>query len=132
MQQGAVFVFRFQPATDSSAMIRKAASADIQKDGLFEAYTRNPGDGVFLAAALPPPPGPDPELAPPAVLARPVPLVVAVERDGKPWLLRSGARNVALTLDSLRQLRRVPGLEELRLRVDLPAAIERKQRYNRA
>ncbi|MBK6732820.1 MAG: hypothetical protein IPG61_01760 [bacterium] len=66
------------------------------------------------------------------MMARPVPLVVAVERDGKPWLLRSGARNVALTLDSLRQLRRVPGLEELRLRVDLPAAIERKQRYNRA
>ncbi|MBK7770185.1 MAG: DNA polymerase III subunit alpha [bacterium] len=92
----------------------------------------DPGDGDFLEAALPPPPGPDPELAPPEVMARPVPLVVAVERDGKPWLLRSGARNVALTLDSLRQLRRVPGLEELRLRVDLPAAIERKQRYNRA
>lgn len=46
--QGAVCVVRFQPASDSSAAIRKAASADIQKDGLFEAYTRNPGDGVFI------------------------------------------------------------------------------------
>lgn len=46
--QGAVCVVRFQPAADSTATIRKAASADIQKDGLFEAYTRNPGDGVFV------------------------------------------------------------------------------------
>lgn len=46
--QGAVCVVRFQPAQDSTAAIRKAASGDIQKDGLFEAYTRNPGDGVFI------------------------------------------------------------------------------------
>ena len=74
----------------------------------------------------------DPELARPEVLARPVPLVVEVERDGRPWLLRSGGRGIALTLDSLRRLRTVPGAVELRLRAEPPAAIERKQRYNRA
>ncbi len=31
----------------------------------------------------------DPDLAPPPVLARPVPLVVEVERDGKTWLVKS-------------------------------------------
>jgi len=45
---GAVCVVRFQPAGDSKAQIRKAASADIEKDGWFDAYTRKPGDGVFL------------------------------------------------------------------------------------
>ena len=77
-------------------------------------------------------PGGDPELARPEVLARPVPLGVEVERDGRAWLLRSGGRGVALTLDSLRQLRRVPGAVELRLRAELPAAVERKQRFSRA
>lgn len=46
--QGALCVVKFQPAGDSPAKIRKAASGDIQKDGYFEAFTRNPGDGVFL------------------------------------------------------------------------------------
>ncbi|MBM4131798.1 hypothetical protein FJ250_12355 [bacterium] len=81
-------------------------------------------------AALPS--APDPELAPLEVLARPVPLVVAVERDGKPWLLRSEGRRLALTLDNLRALRNVSGLVELRLRTSLPAAVERKQRFSRA
>ncbi|MGD9631851.1 MAG: hypothetical protein AB7G28_08245 [Pirellulales bacterium] len=48
MPSGAVAVVRFQPAADSSAQVRKAASAEIEKDGHFEAYTRKPGDGVFL------------------------------------------------------------------------------------
>lgn len=45
---GGLCVIRFQPSKDSPAEIRKAASADIQSDGFFEAFTRNPGDGVFL------------------------------------------------------------------------------------
>ena len=44
-------------------------------------------------------------MAPEPTLARPVPLVISVERDGKSWLLKSGDRNIALTLDSLRRLR---------------------------
>jgi hypothetical protein len=46
--RGSLCVVRFQPAADSPAEIRKAASADIQSDGFFEAFTRKPGDGVFL------------------------------------------------------------------------------------
>ena len=45
---GGVCVVQFQPAADTSAEIRKAASSEIQPDGSFEAYTRKPGDGVFL------------------------------------------------------------------------------------
>ena len=71
----------------------------------------------------------DPDLAPPPVLARPVPLVVEVERDGKTWLVKSDGKNIALTLDSLRRLRQVPGGGELRLRAALPAAIEKKKRF---
>ncbi len=63
------------------------------------------------------------------LLARPVPLVISVEREGKSWLLKSGDRNIALTLDSLRRLRRVPGAGKLRLRTVLPAPIERKKRF---
>ncbi len=71
----------------------------------------------------------DPEMAPEPTLARPVPLVISVERDGKSWLLKSGDRNIALTLDSLRRLRQVPGAEKLRLRTVLPAPVERKKRF---
>lgn len=46
--RGAVCVVRFQPAADSPAEIRKAATGDIEADGFFEAFTRKPGDGVFL------------------------------------------------------------------------------------
>ena len=73
---------------------------------------------------------PDPELQAEPLLARPVPLVVEVQRDGTKWLLRSGGRNIALTLDSLRQLRQVSGATGLRLRANLPAPIERKKRFN--
>ena len=71
----------------------------------------------------------DPELAVEPLLARPVPLVVEVLREGTRWLLKSGGRSIALTLDSLRELRRVPGARGLRLRATLPAPVERKQRF---
>jgi DNA polymerase-3 subunit alpha len=74
-------------------------------------------------------PGQDPDFAPEPTLARPVPLVISVERDGKSWLLKSEKRNIALTLDSLRLLRQVPGAAELRLRTVLAAPIERKKRF---
>ncbi len=93
------------------------------------AQARDP-DGGGADPALPV--GPDPELARPPVLARPVPLVVEVEREGKPWLLRSDGRGVALTLVSLRRLRALPGVVTLRVRTELPAAVERRQRFNRA
>jgi hypothetical protein len=74
-------------------------------------------------------PGEDPDFLPEPTLARPVPLVISVERDGKSWLLRSDERKIALTLDSLRRLRQVPGAEELRLRTVLPTPVERKKRF---
>ena len=66
--------------------------------------------------------GADPDLAPAPVLAQPVPLVVEVQRDGKTWLLQSESRRIALTLDSLRCLRGVPGTGEMTIRATLPAA----------
>jgi DNA polymerase-3 subunit alpha len=74
-------------------------------------------------------PDQDPEFAQEPVLARPVPLVISVERDQKSWLLKSGDRRIALTLDSLRRLRQVPGAGTLRLRTVLAAPIERKKRF---
>lgn len=46
--QGGVRVVRFEPAKDSSAMVRKGASGPIKDDGSFEMYTQFPGDGVHL------------------------------------------------------------------------------------
>ncbi len=40
-------VIRFEPAADTTAEIRKAASGYIRDDGSFEMYTRKPGDGVI-------------------------------------------------------------------------------------
>jgi hypothetical protein len=71
----------------------------------------------------------DPELQPEVQLAQPVPLVVEVQREGTTWLLKSGGRRMSLTLDSLRELRRVPGATGLRLRAALPTPVERKQRF---
>ena len=100
---------------------------------LFDRY----GD----ACALRPLGGADPEvvdtgtgidgsdLAPKEVLARPVPLVVETVREGRTWLIKSGGRNIALTLDGLRALRRVPGVGGLRLGARLPAPPARKQRF---
>ncbi len=73
--------------------------------------------------------GLDPEFLPDPVLARPIPLVVEVKRDERTWLLKSDGRNLALTLDSLRDLRRVPGVGSIHLRVNLPAPVERKKRF---
>lgn len=46
--KGGVCVVQFQPAGDTPATIRKAASGEIREDGTFEAYTRKPGDGVII------------------------------------------------------------------------------------
>ncbi len=91
-----------------------------------------PASPAVETALQEPPPemdGPDPEFLPDPILARPVPLVVEVERDGRTWLLKSGGRNLALTLESLRRLRQIPGLKKLHLRTKLAAPIERKQRF---
>ncbi len=85
---------------------------------------KDPGD-----ADADSPSGEDPDFLPEPTLARPVPLVISVEREGKSWLLQSEERKIALTLDSLRCLRQVPGAEELRLRTVLPAPVERKKRF---
>ena len=43
---GGLRIIRFEPAQDTTAAIRKAASSQIGEDGSFELYTRKPGDGV--------------------------------------------------------------------------------------
>lgn len=98
--------------------------------GLFGRSARN-GDSDLAA-----PPmmddemgGPDPELAPEPTLARPIPLLVNVERDGRQWLLRSGGRQIVLTLDSLRRLRKVPGVVDIKVKIQLPAKREKKKRF---
>jgi hypothetical protein len=46
--KGAIRVVRFEPAVDSTSVVRKAASSDIDAaDGSFELFTRKPGDGVY-------------------------------------------------------------------------------------
>ena len=45
---GGVRIIRLEPAEDSTATIRKGASATIAEDGSFELFTRRPGDGVFV------------------------------------------------------------------------------------
>jgi len=74
-------------------------------------------------------PDADPEMVQQPVLARPVPLVIEVEREGKTWLLKSEGRNIALCLDSLRRLRQVPGASRLCLRASMPAPVEQKRRF---
>src|SRR5689334_23205472 len=44
--KGGVRVVRFEPASDSEATLRKAASGEIAQDGSFELFTRRPGDGI--------------------------------------------------------------------------------------
>ncbi len=47
--RGAIRVVRFEPLSESTAEIRKAATSDISSvDGSFDLYTRKPGDGVYL------------------------------------------------------------------------------------
>jgi len=79
-----------------------------------------PGEGIAAA---------DPDLLPEPALARPVPLVVEVERHGKTWHLQSAGRSIALTLDSLRRLRQLTGARELKLRASLPAPTAQKKRF---
>jgi len=74
-------------------------------------------------------PDADPELIESPVMARPVPLVIEVEREGKTWLLKSEGRNIALCLDSLRRLRLVPGAGRLGMQAALPAPVEQKRRF---
>jgi len=83
-------------------------------------------DGMEFGGA---PMGADPDMMAVEILAKPVPLVVEVERDGKKWLLKSEGRNIALTLESLRRLRQVAGTSEMRLRAVLPAAPVQKKRF---
>jgi hypothetical protein len=45
--RGGVCVVNFQPATNSTAEVRKGASGAIGSDGAFEMWTRMPGDGVY-------------------------------------------------------------------------------------
>jgi hypothetical protein len=45
--KGGVCVVRFQPATNTTAEIRKGASGEIKSDGTFEMWTKQPGDGVY-------------------------------------------------------------------------------------
>jgi hypothetical protein len=46
--KGAIRVVRFEPAADSTSVVRKAASSNIDaSDGSFELFTRRPGDGVY-------------------------------------------------------------------------------------
>jgi hypothetical protein len=39
---------RFEPAADTTAVVRKTAIGQIQDDGSFELFTMKPGDGVLL------------------------------------------------------------------------------------
>jgi DNA polymerase-3 subunit alpha len=66
------------------------------------------------------------------VLAQPIPVTVDTSRDGRSWLLRSSGRNLALTLDSLRRLRALPGVRAVCLRVAVPPAIPRLRRRSAA
>jgi hypothetical protein len=45
--KGGVNVVRLEPTGESTAEVRRGASAMIEPDGSFEMYTRQPGDGVF-------------------------------------------------------------------------------------
>ena len=42
----AIRMIRFEPEADSTAVVRKGASASINDDGTFALYTRKEGDGV--------------------------------------------------------------------------------------
>jgi hypothetical protein len=39
---------RLEPATDTTAVVRKGASGSVNEDGAFEIFTLRPGDGVHL------------------------------------------------------------------------------------
>ena len=72
-----------------------------------------------VPAALADPEAPEP---------RTVPLVVEARRGGRSWLLRSRTRRVALSLNLLRRLRTLPGVEGIRIRCGLPAPPPRQRK----
>lgn len=77
-----------------------------------------------LAGEGAPPPVPVADPAAPdeqPVAPRTVPLLVEVRRDGRSWLLRSRSQRVALSLQMLRRLRTLPGVDAIRIRCGLPA-----------
>ncbi len=45
--QGEIRVIRFEPTADTTAKVRKTAFADLEPDGSFDLFTRQPGDGVY-------------------------------------------------------------------------------------
>ncbi len=100
-----------------------ATSARLDADPRGSSESGSPAEGPAED------PSRDPDEGPGPVLARPVPLLVQVRREGRTWMLKSGARNLTLTLDSLRRLRVLPGVEAIRMRAVLPAAPERKRRF---
>jgi len=61
------------------------------------------------------------------LLAQPVPVVIDARRENRPFLLQT-QRSLALTLESLRALRTLPGLRRIGLEVRLPAAPQRGSR----
>lgn len=78
---------------------------------------------------LPPPAAetPDPATADVAIEPRTVPLLVEVARGGHRWLLRSRSRRVALSLQTLRRMRALPGVDSIHIRCGLPAPPPRQR-----
>ncbi len=65
----------------------------------------------------------------PSESATPVPLVISTDRPSRRWVLRSAARRMRLTLESLRGLRRLPGARGLRLLVKIPGPPQQQRRF---
>jgi DNA polymerase-3 subunit alpha len=110
-------------------------------EALFDRFAREQAlpapvqaEPALEAAAAPAEPRPEGMLGAVVALdentAVPVPVMIDARRDGRPWLLQCG-RKLALTLDSLRELRQIPGLCRVRLDVKLPAAPQRGGRGGR-
>ncbi len=59
-----------------------------------------------------------------------VPLLVQLRRQGREWLLRSTASRIALSLEALRALRRLPGGERITLRCAVPGLPARRSGEN--
>ncbi len=55
-----------------------------------------------------------------------VPLLTAVRRGGRRWVLRSRRNGIPLSLQVLRRLRELPGLLEVRIRTAVPPPVQRR------
>ncbi|MCP4573119.1 MAG: DNA polymerase III subunit alpha [bacterium] len=97
--------------------------------GCEEEAEETPVNGEAEEPAAGDPDAPEGAAVTAPVLARPVPLVVETERDGRTWLIKSGDRNLALTLDSLRALRHVPGVGGVQLRAAVRHQLEKKSGF---